>query len=95
MDVMSVSLSYLPLPGPNIHWVIRRKAALIKAVRTGTMTKEEACLRYALSPEEYGSWERLVERHGVKGLRATHVQELRRIEMQRNPRSIVLDDFGR
>jgi hypothetical protein len=41
---------YVELPPPNTRrWVIRRKAALVAAVRAGDITLEEVCRRYHLS----------------------------------------------
>ena len=50
------------LPPPNTRrWVVRRKAAVVTAVRTGRITLEEALHRYQLTEEEYRSWERAFE----------------------------------
>ena len=66
------------LPSPNTRrWVARRKAMVVAAVRSGLITLEEACLRYTLSVEEYLSWERAIERHGLAGLRVTRLQDYR------------------
>ncbi len=66
------------LPPPNTkRWVIRRKAAVVSAVRAGLLTLEEACQRYHLSVEEFLSWQRLIDRHGMRGLRATRLQDYR------------------
>ena len=46
-------------------------------VRAGLITLEEACERYTLSVEEFLSWQRLIEKHGVRCLRATRVQQYR------------------
>ena len=46
------------LPHPNTkRWVVRRKAAVVAAVRSGGITIEEACRVYQLSKEEFLSWE--------------------------------------
>jgi len=67
------------LPPPNTkRWVVRRKAAVVAAVRSGGITIEEACRAYQLSEEELLSWERAFEIHGLAGLRATRVQQYRR-----------------
>jgi transposase-like protein len=67
------------LPVPNTkRWVVRRKAAVVAAVRSGAITIEEACRVYQLSEEELVSWERAFETHGLAGLRATRVQQYRR-----------------
>lgn len=66
------------LPPPDTRrWVARRKAALVAAVRAGVITFEEACRRYRISPEEFASWERLVDRHGTSGLRVTRLKQFR------------------
>lgn len=63
------------LPHPNTkRWVVRRKAAVVAAVRTGGITIEEACRVYQLSEEELLSWERGFELYGLAGLRATRIQ---------------------
>ena len=51
-----VTLADLPMPETK-RWVIRRKAAVVAAVRDGILSLKSACLRYMLSPEEYLSWE--------------------------------------
>lgn len=67
------------LPPPNTkRWVIRRKAEVVAGVRAGLLSLEEACERYKLSVEEFLSWQRLIERHGVRGLRTTRLQDYRR-----------------
>ncbi|MEY4679977.1 MAG: DUF1153 domain-containing protein [Alphaproteobacteria bacterium] len=66
------------LPPPETkRWVIRRKAAVVTAVRRGVLSLEEACARYRLSVEEFTSWQRLIERHGMAGLRTTRLQDYR------------------
>ena len=66
------------LPSPNTtRWVTRRKAAVVSAVRNGEITIEEALRRYQLSGEEFLSWQRAFEAHGLAGLRATRVQQYR------------------
>ena len=67
------------LPPPNTErWVIRRKAEVVAAVRAGLLSLEEACERYRLSNEEFLSWQRLIDRHGLRGLRTTRLQQYRR-----------------
>jgi hypothetical protein len=66
----------LPSPGTK-RWVARRKAAVVAAVSCGQITLEEACRLYQLSEEEFLSWQRAFETHGVSGLRATCLQRYR------------------
>lgn len=71
-------LSRDDLPPPNTkRWVIRRKAEVVAAVRGGLISLEEACRRYTLSVEEFLSWQRAIEQHGLPGLRATRIQDYR------------------
>lgn len=72
----AVSIDSLPPPETK-RWVIRRKAEVVAAVRAGVITLEEACRRYHLSLEEFLSWQRLVESHGLPGLRVTRLQDYR------------------
>jgi len=66
------------LPHPDTQrWVTRRKAQVVAAVRSGLLTFEEACERYRLSEEEFNAWINLLDRHGMRGLRATRMQEYR------------------
>ena len=76
------------LPPPNTtRWVPRRKAAVVAAVLSGTITMEEVLRRYQLSEEEFLSWQRAFETHGIAGLRATRVQQYRRSRPPRGPRA--------
>jgi transposase-like protein len=69
-------MSELP-PANTRRWVVRRKAAVVAAVQNGKITLEEACRRYQLSEEEFRSWQRDYQRHGLAGLRATRIQQYR------------------
>jgi hypothetical protein len=59
------------------RWVSRRKAEVVAAVEGGLISIDEACERYALSIEEFASWQRAYDRLGVPALRATRVQYYR------------------
>jgi hypothetical protein len=73
-----ITLDTLPHPS-TARWSILRKATVVAAVRASLITLEEACERYTLSVEEFLSWQRLVDRHGVRGLRVTRLQDYRRL----------------
>ncbi|MBI1339065.1 DUF1153 domain-containing protein [bacterium] len=75
-DGRALTLNDLPPPGVQ-RWVTRRKAEVVAAVRGGLLTVDDALRRYELSVEEYAGWERLYDRFGVKGLRATRLQSYR------------------
>lgn len=71
-------LTIADLPPPNTkRWVIRRKAEVVAAVRGGLLSLEEACKRYKLTIDEFISWKRMIDRHGLPGLRATRIQDYR------------------
>ena len=71
-------LTVADLPPPNTkRWVIRSKAEVVAAVRGGLISLEDACKRYTLTVEEFLSWQRSIEKHGLAGLRATRVQQYR------------------
>ena len=53
------------------------------AVRSGTISLEEACNRYKLSIEEFLSWQRLIDSHGLAGLRVTRLQDYRGTDRDR------------
>ncbi len=67
------------LPPPNLkRWVTRRKAEVVAAVRAGLIGLDEACTHYGITIEEFLSWQRLLDEHGVNGLRVTRLQDYRR-----------------
>jgi hypothetical protein len=71
------------LPLLSRRWTVRRKAAVIEAVRGGWVPIEEACRLYNLSVDEFLAWERDIDRHGLHGLRTTRYQIYRDTEAQR------------
>lgn len=66
LDVFA-SVPKLP-PFSERRWTIRQKAVLVEAVRGGWVPVEEVCRLYALSVDEFLSWERDIDRFGVHGL---------------------------
>ena len=81
IDGEVVTLADLPQAGTT-RWVPRRKAQVVTAVRGGLISLDEACARYALTVEEFLSWQTAVRQHGLAGLRATHVQDYRHAPRQ-------------
>lgn len=72
---MTTSTFSSPLPSPETErWSPRRKAAVITAMRTGLLSRQEACDRYLLSLEELAVWEAKFDANGVPGLRLTRHQ---------------------
>jgi hypothetical protein len=71
-----LTMADLPKSGTD-RWVIRRKAEVVAAVRGGLLSHEQACSRYALSAEEYLSWQDAIDRHGFGALRIKYLNEYR------------------
>lgn len=72
-----MTLDDLP-PADTKRWVTARKAKVVDAVRSGIISLEEACKRYALSVEEFVTWQSLLDRHGIAALRVTRAHQFRR-----------------
>jgi hypothetical protein len=71
-------LTVADLPPPSTRrWVIRRKAEVVAAVRGGLLSLEEACTRYALTVDEFLSWQVSIDQYGLAGLRTTRLQQYR------------------
>jgi len=81
-DGKLMTLADLP-PANTERWVVRRKAIVVFAVRAGLLTLESACDHYSLSVEEFMSWQRLIENHGMRGLRTTRLQQYRKSQLRR------------
>lgn len=75
-DGSPLTVADLP-PVSTKRWVIRRKAEVVAAVRGGLISLEEACSRYALTVDEFLSWQMSIDQHGLAGLRTTRLQQYR------------------
>lgn len=75
-DGQVMSRADLP-PAQTRRWVASRKAAVVRGVSYGLMSKEEALQRYALSEEEFTEWVKAVAVHGEEALKATALQRYR------------------
>ncbi len=64
-------------PADTTRWVARRKAQVVCAIRGGLISRREACDRYGISEAELFSWEKLLDDHGLRALRATSTQRYR------------------
>ncbi len=72
-----VSVDNLPSPDTK-RWHTHRKAQVVAGVHKGLISLEDACRRYRLSAEEFASWQRLIEDHGLLGLRVTYGKRYRK-----------------
>jgi hypothetical protein len=71
------------LPSLGKRWTVRRKSAVIEAVRGGWVPIEEVCRLYKLSVDEFLAWERDIDRFGIHGLRSTRLQIYRDTEARK------------
>ena len=91
MPTSNVLLDYLPtvrkraslpnasLPPPDTkHWLARHKAQVVAAVSAGALDLEEACQRYALTPDEFASWQEAVTYGGTAALSVRQMHDRRR-----------------
>lgn len=62
------------LPRSTQRWTVRRKAAVVEAVRGSWISIEEICELYSISVDEFLAWERDLDRYGIHGLRTTRYQ---------------------
>jgi hypothetical protein len=67
----------LPRPG-TMRWTAWQKAAVIRAVRSGTLSAEEVRTRYLLSEEELSIWQADFDRNGISGLQQKSLRQRRR-----------------
>jgi hypothetical protein len=71
------------LPNPKQRWTVRRKAAVVEAVRGGCVPIEKVCTVYDLSIDEFLAWERDLDRNGTPGLRSTRYQIYRNTDIRK------------
>ncbi|SFA79306.1 Protein of unknown function [Poseidonocella pacifica] len=75
-DGTIMSQADLP-PRTTRRWVASRKAAVIRGVMHGLISRETALRRYGLSEEEFSEWLTAIELHGEGALKATAIQKYR------------------
>jgi transcriptional regulator of nitric oxide reductase len=72
------------LPPPDTRrWVAQRKAQVVFGVQAGLITLKDACARYGLTPEEFASWQTMIKKHGIRGLRVTRLTQYRKSDKAR------------
>jgi DNA-binding response OmpR family regulator len=74
IDLLALVETFLSRPRSRLppaglaNWSAEWKAAVVIAVRSGTLGRSEACERYMLSEEELSQWEEAFNRDGIGGL---------------------------
>ena len=80
-DDWSDGWGHIPeLPSPHQRWTVRRKAAVVEAVRGGWVPVEEIIAIYNISVDAFLAWERDIDRYSLHGLRVTRYQIYRDTE---------------
>ena len=64
-------------PKQTRRWVASRKAAVVRAVKSGLLERDKALELYSLSDSEFSEWERAVDTYGEAALKATSLQKYR------------------
>ena len=77
-DGSKMTQADLPAAGTR-RWVASRKAAVVRGVVYGLISKDEALKRYSLSDDEFIEWVRAVSTRGEGGLKAKMVQKYRQL----------------
>lgn len=75
-DGTIISRADLPAKGTR-RWVASRKAAVVRGIEAGLISREEAMERWTLSSEELAEWEAAIVAFGEEALKATRLQEYR------------------
>ncbi len=66
-------------PVDTVRWVASRKAVVVKAVKFGLISRDDAIARYDLSEDEFDSWVAAVDEHGEAALKTTRLQNYRQL----------------
>jgi hypothetical protein len=61
-----------------MRWSAFHKAAVVIAIRNGTLSADVVRERYMLSEDELASWRADFDRHGIAGLQVKSMQRRRR-----------------
>ena len=87
----SVTINNLP-PASIKRWTFLRKSQVVLAVRHGLIARDHACERYCISLEEFLSWDRAINKHGLRGLQTTRTQEFRESPPRANEEAWKAED---
>ncbi|MDU8926844.1 DUF1153 domain-containing protein [Alisedimentitalea sp. MJ-SS2] len=66
-------------PKTTIRWVASRKAAVVRGVLYGLISKDDALKRYDLSQDEFFEWVSAVSDHGEEALKTTFLKKYRQL----------------
>ena len=62
-----------------MRWTMKRKSELLRKMCSGEVSMEQAKTEYGMSEEEFQRLRELKANNGPKALRATRIQDYRRV----------------
>lgn len=77
-DGTTMTRADLP-PNDTKRWVASRKAAVVRGITTGLISRSDAQDRWNLSEDELNEWLGAVQTHGESALKTTLVQRYRQL----------------
>ena len=77
-DGLVMSQADLPLAETR-RWVASRKAAVVRGVAAGLISRDEALKRWSLSEDELLEWETAITTYGEPALKSTNTQKYRQL----------------
>lgn len=69
-------------PATTRRWVASRKAAVVRGVLYGLISRDAALERYGLSEEEFIGWVKAIADHGEDALKATALKRYRQPKVE-------------
>lgn len=85
-DLQGNVITPVDLPSPaTVRWTPNKKAIVVRAVRGGLISLQEALDRYGMIEREFLIWEQGLKDDGVGGLKVTHYQRRRKAKKASEP----------
>lgn len=82
-DLRGDVVTPMDLPSPDTaHWTPNKKAIVVRAVRAGLISLEDALKRYHMEQSEFMLWEQGLKDGGADGLKSTHFQRRKRAKKE-------------
>lgn len=63
-----------------MKWTIKRKKGVLDQIDSGAIDEVKAFQLYGTTRQELDEWRRMIDKHGIKGLRVTKLTKYRDME---------------
>lgn len=63
-----------------MKWTIKRKKGVLDQIDSGAIDEIQAFQFYGTTRQELDEWRRMIDKHGIKGLRVTKLTKYRDME---------------